>query len=150
MSVRFSLDTNILVYAADRDAGARHERALEIVDRATQRDCVVALQALAEFFHATTRKGLLPRKAAADQVRDWQILFPTVAADAAALARALDAAVDQTFSFWDALLLATVAGAGCTAIVSEDMHSGAAFAGITVVDPFAGDGLPEEVLRLLG
>jgi predicted nucleic acid-binding protein len=57
---RFSLDTNILVYAADLAAGERHERALEILDRAVRRDCVLTLQALAEFFHVTTRKQLRP------------------------------------------------------------------------------------------
>ena len=54
---RFSLDTNILVYAVDRDGGERHCRSVELVGRAARRDCVMTLQALAEFFHATTRGG---------------------------------------------------------------------------------------------
>jgi predicted nucleic acid-binding protein len=33
---RFTLDTNILVYAIDRDAGERHEKAMMIVDRAVE------------------------------------------------------------------------------------------------------------------
>lgn len=56
---RFSLDTNILVYAVDRDSSERHELARELIGRAAQRDCVLTVQALAEFFHATTRKNLL-------------------------------------------------------------------------------------------
>ena len=62
---RFSLDTNILVYAVDRDAGERHRRSRELVGQAARRDCVLTVQALAEFFHATTRKNLLRR------VRSW-------------------------------------------------------------------------------
>jgi predicted nucleic acid-binding protein len=32
--VRLSIDTNVLVYLIDRDAGDRHQRAVEILDRA--------------------------------------------------------------------------------------------------------------------
>ena len=55
---RFSLDTIILIYAVDRDAGERHVRAGELMARAAPRDCVLTVPALAEFFHATTRKKL--------------------------------------------------------------------------------------------
>jgi hypothetical protein len=57
MSVdRITLDTNILIYAIDKDAGIRHQRAMGIVDDAVQQDCVLVLQALSEFFSAVTRK----------------------------------------------------------------------------------------------
>ena len=72
---RFSLDTNILVCAVDRDAGERHERSTELMGRAAQRDCVLTVQALAEFFHATTRKNLLEPSRATAFVRDWLDVF---------------------------------------------------------------------------
>jgi hypothetical protein len=34
--VRFTLDTNVLVYAVDKDAGDRHRIALDLVRRARQ------------------------------------------------------------------------------------------------------------------
>ncbi len=147
---RFSLDTNVLVYAADRDAGERHERALEIVERAARRPCTLTVQALGEFFFAATRKGLAPRGEVAQQVRDWLELFPTAAADADALEAALDATVGGRFSFWDAMLLATAGRAGCMAVLSEDMGDGAALGAVTVRNPFAGPSLPEGVAKLLG
>ena len=52
---RFSLDTNILVYAVDRDAGERHDRSRTLLGRAARRDGVLTVQALAEFFHARTQ-----------------------------------------------------------------------------------------------
>ncbi|MBM3569407.1 MAG: PIN domain-containing protein [Alphaproteobacteria bacterium] len=55
----FSLDTNILVYAADSLSGERHRRACDVIDRAARGPCLLAVQALAEFVRATTRKGLL-------------------------------------------------------------------------------------------
>jgi predicted nucleic acid-binding protein len=57
---RFSIDTNILVYNIDKDAGTRHEQSRPLVDALVDRDCVLTLQALAEFFHAVTRKNKMP------------------------------------------------------------------------------------------
>ena len=68
---RFTLDTNILVYAADHLAGAKHELAIELMDRAMARDCVLTVQSLAEFYHAATRKGIVPVREAAGLIRDW-------------------------------------------------------------------------------
>jgi predicted nucleic acid-binding protein len=38
-SDRFSLDTNLLVYAIDSAAGLRHRLAVQIVERAVELDC---------------------------------------------------------------------------------------------------------------
>ena len=81
---RYSLDTNILVRAVDRDGEERHRQSLELVGRAAKRDCVLTLQALAEFFHATTRKNLLPPSDAGRFVRDWLEGFEVTSVDNAA------------------------------------------------------------------
>jgi predicted nucleic acid-binding protein len=130
-------------------AGERHERALQILDMAVRRQCVLTLQALAEFFHATTRKRMAARAEAAAQLRDWTTEFPTVSADSAALWTALEFVVDGRFGWWDALLLATAERHGCEVLLSEDMQDGVRFGGVTVLDPFAGDELPEAVAALL-
>ena len=57
---RFTLDTNILVYAVDRDAGDRHGTAIDLVDKAAEQDCILTLQALSEFFYAVTVKERCP------------------------------------------------------------------------------------------
>lgn len=146
---RFTLDTNILVYAADNSAGARHARAVEIVDRAVDCNCVLTLQALSEFYAAVTRKNLVSRKDASAQIRDWIDLFPTVGATSTALHDATQAAQTGRFGFWDALLLATAREAGCVTALSEDMHGGSRFGAIAVLNPFAGAELPAAVRRLL-
>jgi predicted nucleic acid-binding protein len=146
---RFSLDSNVLVYAADRAAGERHERALQILDMAVRRQCVLTLQALAEFFYVTTRKRMAAKAEAAAQLRDWTTEFPTISADSAALWTALEFVVDGSFGWWDALLLATAERHGCEIVLSEDMQDGVRFGGVTVLDPFVGDELPEGVAALL-
>ena len=136
---RFTLDTNILIYAVDRDAGERHERARAIVGQAARRDCVLTLQALAEFFHATTRKGLLGADRASAYVRDWLEVFPVAAADDATLSDAMDAVAEHRLSFWDAMLWACARRGGCAAVLSEDFQDGRRLSGVTFVDPFAAD-----------
>jgi predicted nucleic acid-binding protein len=146
---RFSLDSNVLVHAADGRAGLRHTRALQILILAARRDCVLTFQALAEFFHAATRKRIIPRHAAAAQIRDLLAIFATVAADAEAFKAALESAERGRHSFWDGLLIATAARAGCAFLLSEDMQDGARFGGVTILDPFIGEALPERVAALL-
>ncbi len=136
---RFSLDTNILVYAVDRDAGLRHETSRTLIARATRSDCVLTVQALAEFFHATTRKSLLEPERAGALVRNWLDVFHVVSADGAALIDAIDAVGEHRLSFWDAMLWATARRCGCSAILSEDMQDGRRLSGVEIVNPFSAD-----------
>lgn len=135
--MRFTLDSSILFYAADRDAGDRHVVARDLVDRATAADCVLTLQSLAEFFSAVTRKGKRTVADATGFVADWRTVFAIHAADEECMADAMDAVRRKTLSFWDALLWATARQAGCRLLLSEDMHDGQMFGGVTIVDPFA-------------
>jgi len=136
---RFSLDTNILVYAVDRDAGVRHGLFRALSGRAARSDCVLAALALAEFFHAATRKGLLAPSAAIAFVRDWLDVFHVTSANTAALVDAMDAVGEHRLSFWDAMLWATARQSGCLAILSEDMQDGRRLGGVEFVNPFTED-----------
>ncbi len=139
VKARFSLDTNILVTAVDVDAGERHERSKELMAQAARRDCVLTVQALAEFFHVTTRKNLLEHSRASAFVRDWLDVFQVAYADDTALVRAMDAVEEHRLSFWDAMLWATARQIGCSAIVSEDMQDGRRLSGVEFINPFAAD-----------
>lgn len=133
---RLTFDTNILIYAVDRNAGRRHDIAKQFVAKAVFADCALTLQSLAEFFHATTRKGNLPAKEAMAFVTDWRSVFPVMAADETALNDAMEAVQDHGLSFWDALLWATARNAGCSLLVSEDFQHGRQLGGVEFVSPF--------------
>jgi predicted nucleic acid-binding protein len=145
----FSLDTNILVYSVDRDAGDRHHLAKEIMLRAPLSDCMIALQALSEFYAAATRKRRMPPAKAALQVGYWLSLFPPVAATPSAIRAALQVAAAGLASYWDALLVASVAEAGCAAILTEDMTDGSTLLGVRIVNPFDGAALSRPAESLL-
>ena len=136
---RFSLDTNILVHAVDRDAGERHRRSRELMGQAALGDCVLTVQALAEFFHATTRKNLLEPEHASAFVRSWLDVFEVTSADDSALLDAMDAVEEHHLSLWDAMLWAAARQTGCSAILSEDMQDGRRLSGVEFINPFAGD-----------
>jgi predicted nucleic acid-binding protein len=134
--MRFTLDTNVLVYAADKDAGDRHDVALDLVRRARGKDCVISLQALAELFRTLTGKGKVEPARAIEIVQAWRDAVPIVAADETCLMDAMDAVADHAFSFWDAMIWATAKRAGCRLLISEGGQDGRTLGGVTLINPF--------------
>lgn len=148
--MRFSLDSNILVYAAADDAGEKHRRAKRIVARSAEADCVLTLQSLGEFAHVAVHKRIVDRSEVAAQVQDWLTIFITAAAGIRDVHRALEFHEIGRLSYWDALLVSTAASAGCAVLLSEDMQDGAELCGVKVHNPFRGPELPDDIAVLLG
>jgi predicted nucleic acid-binding protein len=133
---RVALDTNILVYSVDLDAGKKHDQAIELFTQLTPANCLLSLQSLCEFYAAVTRKKLMPAADAMAQVDDWQQLYPVVSAKAATLTHAFEAVKRYQLSFWDALLWATIREAGITTLLSEDFQHEQQIDGVRIINPF--------------
>ena len=133
---RITLDTNILIYAVDKDAGNRHQRAMAIVDDAVERDCILILQVLSEFFSTVTRKGKMPIGDAKEQVQDWLLLFPTILPKSSTLTLAINAVENHRLSFWDAMLWAAAKQSGVNVLLSEDFQHGRELEGVLFHNPF--------------
>jgi predicted nucleic acid-binding protein len=134
--VRFSVDTNILVYAAVGQTGAKHRTALSIMRRASNRDCVITLQALGELFRVLTGKMKVRVEEATAEVHRWRTAMPVVAADEVCLVDAMDAVSGHGLAFRDSMLWATAKRAGCRLLLSEDGADGRMLGGVTLVNPF--------------
>ena len=149
---RISLDSNVLIYAVDPRDPVRRASAAQIIALAAVVDCVLVPQSIAEFFHVVTRKGVIAKQEAARQVGRWLGIFTLTAGPGGAnLSLACSAAISGRFQFYDALLVATAAAAGCTAVISEDMHPGANLGGARLVAAFDPAGrIGAEALALLG
>ena len=141
MSVkRVSLDTNILIYAIDKDAGIKQILAIKLIEKcALNFDCVLTLQALSEFYAAATRKGKVTHKQAEAQIKDWQILFPTILPSTRTVEYALKAVGEHTLSFWDAMLWSVANENGVTQIFSEDFQDGRKLKGVIFTNPYHRD-----------
>ncbi len=134
--MRFTFDTNILVYAADRTAGRKHVEAEELVNLAAEADCVLTLQALGEFYSVVVRKEKRDPSGAEKFVSTWQSIFPVHAATPGCLTGAIQAVHNDGLAFWDAMLWATARDAGCGLLISEDFQDGRTLGGVTFVNPF--------------
>jgi len=147
---RFTLDTNILVYAVDAHEGRKRDFATRIIEAAVGLDCPLALQVVGEFYAAATTKLKLDAKDAAARAAQLIAGFDTFGYSVHAVRAALEEAPNSRFSYWDGLLLASAAEAGCTTIFSEDMADGARFGSIAVANPFRRDGLAPHAKAVLG
>ena len=84
-------------------------------------------------------------------VESWLVAFSCIAASANAVRFALADAVAGRASYWDALLVATAAEAGCAAILTEGMANGTTLGGVRIHNPFdPGGGLTTRAQQLLG
>ncbi len=107
------------------------------------------MQAVSEFYAAATRKGIVPRQHAATMSPAWLAMFSIVCASAASAASAFEHVLAGRTSYWDGLLIATAAEAGCSLILTEDMTDGMVLSGVRVINPFANGGLSATAERLL-
>ena len=135
--MRFTFDTNILLYALVEQDETKRRVALDLVRRARARDCVITLQTLGEMFRALTGKFRRPAPEAVAVVEDWRAAVPVAVADEACLVEAMDAVVGHGMSFWDAMIWATAKRAGCQLLLTEDGQDGRALGGVTMINPFA-------------
>ena len=132
----YSLDTNVLIYSVDRDAGERHQQAMQLMDEMVGKECVLTLQSLSEFFSAVTRMRKMPIEEAKGQVDDWMMLFPVVAADTHVISKAMESVLKRQFSYWDAMIVETAVRASVSHLYSEDMQHGQIWKGMEIVNPF--------------
>jgi predicted nucleic acid-binding protein len=147
---RFTLDTNILVYAVDAREGRKRNFATHIIEAAVGLDCPLALQVVGEFYAAATTKLKLDAKDAAARAAQLIAGFEIFGYSVHAVRAALEEAPRGRFSYWDSVLLASAAEAGCTTIFSEEMADGARFGSIAVANPFRRDGLAPHAKAVLG
>lgn len=135
MNVEF-IDTNLLVYAYNGDAGSKGVTAAELVKRLwRERSGRLSTQVLHEFFHTMTRKYRLPvvdARAIVGELAEWD---PVVITTPMTL-DAIDLSARWQTSFWDGLILAAARSAGATLLWTEDLAHGQRYGAVEVRSPF--------------
>jgi predicted nucleic acid-binding protein len=137
MSDKTFVDTNVLIYAHDVDAKAKHNVAKDVLRELwSGRTGVLSMQVLQEFYVNVTRKiaSPLPKDAARLVVNTYSIwCIETTSAEITAAFRIED---ESRIGFWDALIVASAAKAGTVRILSEDLNA-QVIAGVRIENPFA-------------
>jgi len=132
----FSLDTNILVYAVDVDAEAKHGKAKDIVAAAIGARAGLTEQSIVEFVNAATRKAKLPLSVAIPYARDFLTNFRLLLPTKDVVEDVFELISSHKVSIFDARIIAVCAAHGCDHLLSEDLQDGAQYGGVTVVNPF--------------
>ena len=137
MPGRVFLDANILVYAQDAGSPKKQRISREVLARlSSSAEGVISTQVLQEFYVAATRKLGVPPLAAKGILKTFAV-FETVQVSPALIQEAVDCSILNQLSFWDALILAAAAAAGCGVVLSEDLNPGQVILGVKVQNPFA-------------
>ncbi|MES1241390.1 MAG: PIN domain-containing protein [Acidobacteriota bacterium] len=136
MTVRSFIDSNVLLYADDRNAGPKRDRARSLISAAMlARTGVLSLQVLQEYFSVATKKLGLSAEAARRKVALVSRLDVVILGVQDVLA-AIDLHRLHGFSIWDALVIRAALNAGCRVLYSEDLQDGRRIEGLEIVNPF--------------
>ena len=137
MTGREFLDTNVLVYADDVRDPRKRDRARELI-RALMRNRqgVLSLQVLQEYFAAATRKLGISAQDAKRRVVLYS-RFDTVTLAPTDLLAAIDLHRLHRISIWDSLIVRAALNGSCTTLHTEDLSSGQVIESLTISNPFA-------------
>jgi predicted nucleic acid-binding protein len=135
---RIFVDTNILVYGHDADAGEKHVLVQGILAEPWDHwTGVLSVQVLQEFYVTMTRKVLhpLPSNKVRNIIQDyfsWQIEVN------APLSVLVASRIEGNYriSFWDALIVTAASRAKAAKILTEDLRTGQIIEGILIENPF--------------
>lgn len=134
--MRRFFDTNVLVYAEDPAAGAKGERAVQLISDAMVRgDGVISTQVLQEFFAICTRKIGISAEAVRGRMETFEA-FDLIQVSRPMIFEAVDLHRLQSISFWDALVVRAAAAGRCGELVTEDLQDGQVIQGVRVHNPF--------------
>jgi len=132
------LDTNILVYAHDLDAGEKHDTAMIIVERIWhEKSGIISVQVLQEFYITITRKILKPLSHVVARGLIKNYLSWTIALnDGKMILEASEIEKRYRLSFWDSLIIAAAYRQKADKILTEDLNHGQIIEGILIENPF--------------
>ncbi len=138
MSDKYFVDTNILVYAHDRSAGAKHNKAAALVEELWQSGRgALSTQVLQEFCVSVRRRAAHPLSPSEierliEDYAAWEVVTPT----AESILQALRLEARYKISFWDALIVQAAEICGASILYSEDLSNGQSYGSVRVVNPF--------------
>jgi predicted nucleic acid-binding protein len=132
------VDANVLIYAHDFSAGAKRDRARDLLrDLLENRNGCVSTQVLQEFYVNVTRKIANPvaLDVAAEIISDHAV-WTVHQAGIEDILDAIQLQQQHQLSFWDAMIITSAMALGCDVVWSEDFSHGQRFGSLSVLSPF--------------
>jgi predicted nucleic acid-binding protein len=134
------VDTNILVYANDADAGGKHTRAVEVLEQLWSSDLrpTISVQVLQDLYVALLRKSGDACESA--RVIEELMLWNVVSNSPALLRQGIAVSRRWQISLWDALVVAAAMAAGAKTLLTEDLNHGQDYGGVIAHNPLTEHG----------
>src|SRR5271168_2278018 len=139
MSAKYFLDTNIFVYSFDLADAGKREIATKLIEKALRSgQGVVSYQVVQEFFNVALRKFKNPLDARQCDLYLDSVFVPLIAVHSSIqlFERALETMPKLRMSWYDSLILAAAAEAGCSLLYSEDLQHGRKIGDVEIRNPF--------------
>ena len=134
------VDTNVLIYGYDPDAGTKHTTALKLIrEFARGGRMALSAQVINEFYWVSTRPYRSPNlahKEACDALSEICGCCSVFPLSQATTFRAVDAVALHGLSFWDALIWAVAAENGMSVVYTEDCQHDRVIDGVRFCNPF--------------
>jgi predicted nucleic acid-binding protein len=133
------VDTNIAVYAYDPAEPQKRSRAQDLLRELSQGEMLfLSVQVLNEFVAVLLRRSPEGRRSGEvlEITRELSSLGTVLPLTATMTWLALQAVVDHSLSFWDALIWATAKVHGLSRVYSEDFQHGRILDGVQFINPF--------------
>ena len=130
-------DTNVLVYQLDKRDPKKQQISRDLVrEYATEGGAVISTQVLQEFYVAVTGKLRVDPMLAKSIMRTFENM-EVVTVGPELIHEAVDTAVQNKVSFWDALVIVCAQSANCERLFSEDLNPGQKIRNVRIANPFA-------------
>ena len=139
MSVKYFLDTNILVYTFAADLPAKQKKALELVGEALEDgNGIISSQVAQEFLNVALHKFEKPLSWEESYHYFEEVLESLcgVYASPELYRRALQLRHETGYRFYDALIIASALEGGCKVLYSEDLQHGRKISDLSIKNPF--------------
>ncbi|MFT5497219.1 MAG: putative nucleic acid-binding protein [Kiritimatiellia bacterium] len=136
MPAKHFLDTNILLYGYDLDAGEKRTVALALLSDGWENLGVnaISVQVLQEFFVNALRKGM-PRDTLVPLLEDLS-LWPVIDNSLELFGRGVGIQERFQLSLWDAMIVAAAKTSGARILLTEDLNHGQDYDGVIATNPF--------------
>lgn len=133
---RLSLDTNVLVYAVDKNAGEKNDIAVRMVRCLAQDGGVLTQQVIGEFLNVSRRMPHLNQRRLRRIAVGLTAVFPILATEKDLLFEAFDRSIRNQLQFWDSVIIGVCVSSGVTHLFSEDFQDRLVIEGLQILNPF--------------
>jgi predicted nucleic acid-binding protein len=138
MNDKYFVDTNIVVYAFDKNEPLKQNITKQYLHHLfTSEDYLISIQVINEFCNIAQKK--LRPALSMDNLKTFISLLPAHLILPISRPITLDALRIQhqyTLSFWDSMIVATAMNGSCRYLLTEDLSDGQKIETLTMLNPF--------------